>query len=48
MDTFVFGLVVLETLTVYVVFSPTPGHRNLLSMFDQELDTDIQLLDRNS
>jgi hypothetical protein len=42
-DVFTFGLV-LETLTGYVVFSPDPGHRNLFSMFDQELDTDITLL----
>ena len=38
-DAFAFGLVVLETLTGYAVCSPAPGHRNLLSMFDQELDT---------
>ena len=43
-DAFAFGLVVLETLTGYAVCSPAPGHRNLLSMFDQELDTAIKLL----
>ena len=32
--------VVLETLTGYVVCSPAPGHLNLLSMFDQEIDSD--------
>ena len=43
-DAFAFGLVVLETLTGYAVCSPAPGHRNLLSMFDQELDTATKLL----
>jgi serine/threonine protein kinase len=43
-DVFAFGLVVLETLTGYAVCSPAPRHRNLLSMFDQELDTVIKLL----
>ena len=39
-DAFAFELVVLETLTGYVVCSPAPGHLNLLSMFDQEIDSD--------
>ena len=43
-DAFAFGLVIIETLTGYAVCSPAPGHRNLLSMFDQELDTAIKLL----
>jgi serine/threonine protein kinase len=38
-DTFAFGLVVLETLTGFAVCSLAPGHRNLLSMFQDELDT---------
>jgi serine/threonine protein kinase len=40
-DVFVasFGLVVMETLTGYPVCSPAPGHRDLLSMFQDELDT---------
>jgi serine/threonine protein kinase len=43
-DAFAFGLVVLETLTGYSVCSPAPGHRNLLSMFQDELDTSDKLL----
>jgi hypothetical protein len=43
-DAFAFGLVVLETLTGYTVYSPAPGHRNLISIFDQELDTVVKLL----
>jgi hypothetical protein len=46
-DAFAFGLVVLETLTAYAVCSPTAGHRNLISMFDQELDTAVKLLARS-
>ena len=38
-DAFAFGLVVVETLTGYAVCSPAPGHRDLLSMFQDELDT---------
>jgi serine/threonine protein kinase len=43
-DAFAFGLVVIETLTGYAVCSPAPGHRNLLSMFEQDLDTVNKLL----
>jgi interleukin-1 receptor-associated kinase 4 len=43
-DTFAFGLVVIETLTGYAICSPAPGHRNLLSMFEQDLDTASKLL----
>jgi len=43
-DAFAFGLVVLETLTGYAICSPAPGHGNLLSMFEQELDTPSKLL----
>jgi interleukin-1 receptor-associated kinase 4 len=38
-DAFAFGLVIIETLTGLPVCSPAPGHRNLLSMFQDELDT---------
>ena len=38
-DSFAFGLVIIETLTGYVVWSPAPGHRDLISMFQDELDT---------
>jgi serine/threonine protein kinase len=31
-DSFAFGLVVLETLTGLPVYSPAPGHRNLLKV----------------
>ena len=43
-DTFAFGLVVIETLTGYVVCSPAPGHLNLMSMFEQELNTGSKLV----
>jgi serine/threonine protein kinase len=43
-DAFAFGLVVVETLTGYAVCSPAPGHRDLLSMFQDELDTCSKLL----
>jgi serine/threonine protein kinase len=43
-DAFAFGLVVIETLTGYAVCSPAPGHRDLLSMFEKELDTASKLL----
>ena len=42
-DAFAFGLVVLETVTGHVVCSPAPGHRNLVSMFQDELDTTDKL-----
>jgi hypothetical protein len=43
-DAFALGLVVIETLTGYAVCSPAPGHPNLLSMFEEELDTACKLL----
>jgi ubiquitin len=43
-DAFAFGLVVIETLTGYAVCSPAPGHLNLMSMFEQELDTASKLV----
>jgi interleukin-1 receptor-associated kinase 4 len=38
-DAFAFGLVVLETLTGLPVCSPAPGLRDLLAMFQDDLDT---------
>jgi len=43
-DTFAFGLVVLEALTGYSIHEPAPGHRNLLGMFDDEFDSADKLL----
>ena len=43
-DAFSFGLVVVETLTGYAVCSPAPGHRDLLSMFQDEFDTTDNLV----
>ena len=43
-DTFAFGLVVLEALTGYCIHEPAPGHRNLLGMFDDEFDSADKLL----
>jgi serine/threonine protein kinase len=46
-DSFAFGIVVLETLTGYPVHvpqQPAPGHQNLLSMFKDTLDTRENLL----
>ena len=42
-DSFAFGLVVLEALTAYPISAP-PGHANLLSMFEDTLDTPEKLL----
>ena len=38
-DTFAFGLVIVEALTGHAVSKLTPGFRNLLVMFEDELDT---------
>ena len=43
-DAFVFGLVVIETLTGYAVCSPEQGHLDLLSMCEQELDSVSQFI----
>ena len=43
-DAFAFGLVILETLTGYTVTAPAPGYRNLLAMFEEELDTSSKIL----
>ena len=43
-DAFAFGLVIIETLTGYAVCSPAPGHRDLLSMFEEDLDNPTKLL----
>jgi serine/threonine protein kinase len=42
-DSFAFGLVVLESLTGYPISAP-PGHMDLLSMFEDTLDTPDKLL----
>jgi serine/threonine protein kinase len=41
---FAFGLVVLETLTALPVLMPAVGHRDLLAMFQDDLDTGSKLL----
>jgi serine/threonine protein kinase len=43
-DSFAFGIVVLEALTGYHVMAPAPGHKELLSMFEDALDTPDKLL----
>ena len=43
-DAFAFGLVIIETLTGLPVCSPAPGHRDLLSMFEEDLDNPTKLL----
>jgi interleukin-1 receptor-associated kinase 4 len=43
-DTFAFGLVIIETLTGLPVLSPAVGHRDLLSMFEEDLDNPTKLL----
>ena len=43
-DTFAFGLVIIETLTGLPVLIPAPGHRDLLSMFEEDLDNPTKLL----
>ena len=43
-DTFTFGLVIIETLTGFPVLIPAVGHRDLLSMFEEDLDNPTKLL----
>jgi interleukin-1 receptor-associated kinase 4 len=43
-DTFAFGLVIIETLTGLPVLIPAVGHRDLLSMFEEDLDNPTKLL----
>ena len=43
-DAFAFGLVIIETLTGYAVCSTAPGHSDLLSMFEENLDNPTKLL----
>jgi interleukin-1 receptor-associated kinase 4 len=43
-DSFAFGLVILETLTGLPVCSPAAEHCNLLEMFEDSLDTPTKLL----
>ena len=40
---FAFGLVIIETLTGLPVLIPAVGHRDLLSMFEEDLDLRFQL-----
>jgi hypothetical protein len=42
-DAFAFGLGVLETLTEVPVCFPAPGHCDLLSMFEEDLDNRTKL-----
>ena len=44
MDTFAFGLVIIETLTGLPVLIPAVGHRDLLAMFQDDLDIASELL----
>jgi hypothetical protein len=43
-DTFAFGLVIIETLTGLPILIPAVGHRDLLSMFEEDLDNPTKLL----
>ena len=43
-DKFDFGLVIKETLTGLPVLIPSVGHRDLLSMFEEDLDNPTKLL----
>jgi len=42
-DTFAFGLFVLEVLTGYSINNPAPGYKNLLLMFEDEFDSPDKL-----
>jgi hypothetical protein len=43
-DSFAFGLVIVETLTGLPVLIPALGHRDLLSMFEGDLDNITKVL----
>jgi serine/threonine protein kinase len=43
-DTFAFGLVVIETLTGLPVLNPAAGQFNLLEMFEEDIDNPTKLL----
>jgi len=43
---FAFGLVILEALTGLPVASPTPGHRSLLGLLEEDLEEPTQLVQR--
>ncbi len=43
-DSFAFGLVIIEMLTGLPVLKPAVGHSNLLQMFEEDLDTATKLL----
>ena len=38
-DTFACGLVVLEALTGYSIYTPAPGYSNLLLLFEEKIDS---------
>jgi serine/threonine protein kinase len=44
-DSFAFGLVIIETLTGLPVLNPTVCHCNLLEMFEEDLENPIKLLE---
>jgi serine/threonine protein kinase len=39
-NAFAFGLIIIETLTGFPVLIPAVGHRDLLSMFEEDLETE--------
>ena len=43
-DSFAFGLVIIETLTGLPVLNPAVCHCNLLEMFEEDLDNPTKLL----
>ena len=43
-DSFAFGLVIIEALTGLPVLNPTTDHSNLLTMFEEDMDTPKELL----
>ena len=43
-DTFAFGVVIIEALTGLPVLNPAPGHGNILTMFEEDMDTPEELL----
>ena len=38
-DSFAFGLVIIEALTGLPVLNPAAGHSNILIMFEEDMDT---------
>ena len=43
-DTFAFGVVIIEALTGLPALNPTPGRSNLRTMFEEDMDTPEELL----